>query len=150
MSHYPVRVRAQNLANSKILLDLDIEGGCCIDGEFLFFKIESNTGHKPHSTQVAYCSRIPKSNHTLRHYIATIFLEIKKKKELRDEYEGAPSPADEERGNVHLEVGAGADQQQHHRHKRVEVEQRRVHPPTMPPPLSGMKVRSRTNKSTRE
>ena len=52
--------------------------------------------------------------------------------------EGAPCPADEERGEVHLEVGAGADQQQHHRHKRVEVEQRRLHPPTTPPPLSGM------------
>ena len=52
--------------------------------------------------------------------------------------EGAPCPADEERGEVHLEVGAGADQQQHHRHKRVEVEQRRLHPTTTPPPLSGM------------
>jgi hypothetical protein len=43
---------------------------------------------------------------------------------------------------VHLEVGAGADQQKHHRHKRVEVEQRRLHPPTTPPPLTGMKERT--------
>ena len=81
--------------------------------------------------QVGYRSRIPKSKRTLGQRRNNI-------PEKTSMNEGTPCPADEERGEVHLEVGAGADQQQHHRHKRVEVEQRRLHPPTTPPPLSGM------------
>jgi hypothetical protein len=76
-------------------------------------------------------------------FVETLF---KKKK---DEYEGAPCPADEEGGEVHLEVGAGADQQQHHRHERVEVEKRRLYPPRTPP--SGKnKTKIRTEKSQHE